>query len=226
MVTPDSLQRRILEHVGRYRLTTPDALHRLFYDNRSRDAALKMATGLVKTGWLQGFDVGCHRRKVYQLTRRGAVTAGYPLSVADLVREQSLFEHYAVLAFCCLRPRLRARLTPPEFAKAFPEFADAKGISAAHQPYYIDTEEGPPRLARILIDNGGETARYVRKCRETVRAANQTPALQQLVSRDLFMVSILTLEQSKAQAIADVLARQELGPLFRIHVIGELYHVL
>src|SRR4051812_12307319 len=112
-------QLELLAHVARYRLTTVDALHAVFYDERA--AAQKAASRLVTSGALWSYPIG--RQSFYQLTRRGAAAVGAPKNIADRLGSQGLRSNYAMLAFCCLGEPLRERLMPKEFRDSFPALA-------------------------------------------------------------------------------------------------------
>lgn len=220
--TPD--QRHVLEHIARYRVTTVDALHAVRYALRTRAAATKATQRLVAAGLLQAFEL--RGRKFFQLTKSSAATVGAPSTAADPLQAQGLYEHYAVLAFCCLGSVRRERLTTSEFREAFPEFANASGISPSHQHYYLDTDHGVHRLGRATVDAGGDARRLLGKCREIVRHATETPHLRDVLRSGLFVLTILTPEEQKKAVLLDAMLSEPLGCFARVEVVPELHHVL
>lgn len=220
-------QKRILLHVSRYRLTTVDVLHRLFYSDATRGAAQKAANRLVESELLQSYEVT--GSMIYQLTRATASEFGVPLNAAAPLRSQSLRENYAVLAFCCLSDNdpansnaPRERLTPMEFRNHFPEFASAPGIKPENQFYYLDSHNGAPLLGRATVDSGADTERIHRKCRDILTHALRTAHLCELVDQNVFVISVLTAEDTKRKAIIEAVTRKPLGCLFRAYAIPEL----
>lgn len=201
--TPDLIKR----HVERYRITTVDAVHHLFYAGKSREAAKKALNRMVDAEQLAPVPIA--KRTFYQIHGTPPLTS------------QPLWERFAVLTFCVLRQPAHKRLTPQEFEDLFPEFANAPGISPAHQHYFLPLV-GTPRLGRALVDSDAEPDRVARKCRETFRDASATPGLVELLDARLFTISVLFAEPTKADAVASLLKDQNLGALFQFHVIPEL----
>lgn len=217
-------QREILAHVVRYRLTTVDTLHRLFFTGLTRDAARKAGDRLSDAGWLRPFAV--RNRTFYQLTRQAATQFGVPKNAADPLDAQALTERYGFLAFCCLQPIQRKGLLPAELKLSFPSLAEAPGVSTAHHRFYVDIHEGTLRLGRATLDTGGEYTRLLRKCRGIVLQARRIPPLRQLIDQDLFVLAILTSEPSKRAVLLDAIAQNPLSIRVRVEHIPELQHVL
>ena len=201
----------VKRHVERYRITTVDAVHRLFYAGKSRDAAKKALNRMVDADDLASVPIG--KRTFYQIHGTAPLTS------------QPLWERFAVLTFCVMREPAQKRLTPQEFTELFPEFQNAPGISPAHQHYFLPLA-GSPRLARALVDSDADADRVARKCRETLRDASNTPGLVQLLDARLFVIAVLFAEQAKADTVAAILREQKLGAVFQFHVIPELNDLL
>ena len=197
----------IKRHVERYRISTVDAVHQLFYAGKSREAAKKALNRMVEAEQLSSVPIG--KRTFYQIHSTAPLTS------------QPLWERFAVLTFCVMRQPAHKRLTPHEFSGLFPEFQNAPGISPAHQHYFLPLV-GTPRLGRALVDSDAEADRVARKCRETLREASNTPGLVQLLDARLFVMAVLFAEQAKADTVASLLREQNLGALFQFHVIPEL----
>lgn len=212
--------RHILEHVARFRISTVDAIHALFYADKTRDGAMKAANRLVTDGLLQSFDI--NSRKIYQLTEAAASLIGSPRTSAEPLGVQSLRECFAMLCFCCLGEVKRKSLTPSEFRDAFPEFADAKGIAPWSQHYYAERRGDAARLGRATVDSGADTARVLRKCREIIHDAKNTPVLREIIAQRLFVLVVLTAEESKRCVLADAIRKDRLRSLVEVEVIPDL----
>lgn len=222
--TPTELQKNILYHVARYRLTVDQAVHRLFCPEMTRDAARKSLERLEAKSLLQSTRV--RNRTFYYLTSKASSLLGIPPTRANDLGAQTLVEKFAVLAFCCLGNALRERLTPVEFKEAFPEFAEAKGISAVHQHYYYDQHGQDWYLARATIDTGGSLAAIQSKCRRFAKHAAQTHALRDMVTHRRFMLTVLTGEETKAIALAELLEKEATNIQYRVVQVPELTEIL
>lgn len=222
--SPGDFQKHILSHVARYRLTIDQAVHRIFYSDATRDAARKSLERLATKGLLQLDRV--RNRNFYYLTPKASSLLGVPPTRADALGAQTLVENFAVLAFCCLGSDLRERLTAAEFSTAFPEFAQANGISPAHQHYYYDRHEQNWYLARATVDTGASLAAIRRKCRHIARHAANTETLCDMVAQRRFMVTVLTGEESKATALAESLAKEKTNIQYRVVLVPEITEVI
>lgn len=201
----------IKRHVERYRITTVDVVHRLFYPDKTREAAKKSLNRMVDARDLVAVPIG--KRTFYQ--RRGTPP----------VASQSLWERFAVLSFCVMHEPRCERLTPAEFSARFPEFATARGISASHQHYFLPLT-GLPRLGRAIVDSDAEPDRAARKCRDTFREASAVPGLLPLIDARLFVIAALFAEKTKADAVAARLQEANISEPFQFHVIPELNEIV
>ena len=224
MKQPTEDQRRLLAHVVRYRVTTPEALHVTLYADRSKAAAAKAASRTEEAGFLERFQLS--RRIFYYLSKEATSVLGVPPSAASPPGTQALSEHYAVLAFCALREPGTERLTPEEVREHFPEFAEAPGVSAAHQHYCVTRYQGHPVLARATVDTGAELRRVVDKCRVIASHAAETAGLLELARTGRFHVAVLTADESKKRALDEALSSLSSSTRFRAVTIPEMRHIL
>jgi hypothetical protein len=162
---------RILEHVRKFGVTGIDAVHRLFYPDKSKEAARIALYRLTHRELLSRFEL--KNRSFYQLTKKGCAQIGASKSAADPLGPQGLIDRYAYLWFILGNPKKRRALTPQALLQLFPELTGAKGIEL--QRYYIDEEGECPRLGRVTIDYGRESASLVKKCRGIMRDAMSSP---------------------------------------------------
>lgn len=216
--------RSILDHLKRYRITTNEVLETRFFGGDGHDA-LKTVRRRLVGAFLQARPLGIGRRRYYQLTPRAARMFGEPEEVAAPLGTQALPRAYAVLVFCCLSGKRRERLHRDELREEYPELAGSS--LATHSDLYIDEWGGKPRLARILVDYGGETAALVRKChRFLAESRDRIAGFSNMLRQDAFTVTILTGEETKKQSIIDALTRKPLDARVRIEVIGDLTTLL
>lgn len=214
--------RRILDHVRRYRITTNEVLLRDFVPSAD---ALKTVLKRLVGPCLQSRPLGLRRRVYYQLTNAAAKQLGEPVEVARPLGLQALSRAYAVLAFCRLANTTRERLDRHELRADFPELVEANLTKQAD--YYIDEWQEKACLARIVIDQGTEHTALIRKCRRIIRdCSKKVSGFAQAADADEFAFAIITAERTKQNAIRDALARSPLGVPVRLHTVPELTELL
>lgn len=212
--------RRILDHVKRYRITTNEALLTRFFQPEGLNALKTVRKRLVGP-YLQSRPLGIARRHYYQLTPATARMVGEPEEVAAPLGMQALPRAFAVLAFCCLSGKPHERLHRDELREEYPEIAAAS--FAAHADFCIDEWAGRARLARIIVDYGGEYPALIRKCRSFLLTARQNIAgFADMLHQDAFAIVIITAEETKKQSIISALARHPLEVNVRVSVLPEL----
>jgi hypothetical protein len=91
----------ILEHVMRYRMTTPEILHRNFFSDSERNAVTKVTSRLSEHQFLQDYPL-FGGQTYFSLGTRGAQVMGLSRRKVGPLGPQALFIEYGTLAFCCL----------------------------------------------------------------------------------------------------------------------------
>lgn len=193
----------VLRHVLRHRISTPAVIQRVL--NLTADAETALARRLITNGYLAQERL-FRNQKYYHLTPRAAILLGRDEKVAQPLRgQQSSVNHYAILAFCCLGPVLRERITRLEFLEQFPQFV-IRGVMS--DQYYRDIDKGVERLGFIRVDHGGEARRIAHKALVDVQDRAATPAFRELLLRPDrgFVIAIVTTNADKAAAIRKELA--------------------
>lgn len=216
-------QLALLEHVGQYRLTTIDAVHRLLYSQQTREAARVALYRLAEQDLLTRFEI--RNRSFYQLSRKGCAQIGAPKNASQPFATQALVERYAFLCFCMKSPASRRRITPQAFGDVFPELIGAHKIDPSLQHYYLDEAGEELRFGRVTVDNGSDVRRLADKCREIGRDVKSGP-LQSLVADNAFVLTVLTVYPSKAARILAVLTKQPPAIAVQVEVVPEMRHVL
>ena len=216
----------ILEHVARYRITTNEILQNLFFEG-ARENTKNVVKRLTKQDLLHSQPL--YGKKVYyQLTTAGAERVGLPREAAQALGSQSLRRCYGVLGFCHqtneAQAKPRRRLAPGELAEAFPDLVE--NLSSEQHDYYLDHDGKTVRLGFIKVDYGGDHKGLLRHCRQFVtEKARKTPVLKELVANELFVVAIVTGEESKRQAFYTALKQKPLPVWTRVEVFPDLASV-
>ncbi len=212
----------ILEHVQRYRLTTRQVLHTLFFDDSEPNAVTKVTSRLVNGKFLNRYDL--HSGKSYFVCGSAAakIFGLSPKKCAPL-GPQALFEQYAILQFCIFGKTRRERLLVREVADNLPSL-QGKGLRAGS--FYLDRQNDVTRLAAMRVDHGAPSAHIVRKCRAELERLIGLPTIADLVQRRQFMFAIITSTDQKVSDIQQSLRRHTWPIPFRVEAAPDLAALL
>ena len=213
----------ILEHVMRYRITTPEVLHQLFFADCDRNAVTKVTSRLCTQQFLASYPL--YGSNVYfALGKNGARVVGLQARHVKPLGPQALYREYGTLAYCCLNGTLREKLRVRDITKHFPALA-ARRIDSSH--YYLDREGEATRLAYIWVEGGGAVDHIVRTVRDDIiEERRRIPALNQEIDAAKFVVAVVTMTPDKREAIIAALRALVTPVFFRVEVVSELIHLL
>ena len=203
----------ILEHVLKYRLTTREVLHSLFFDDSQLNAATKVASRLVQYEYLNRHK---EPRTYFTLGAKAAHLFGVSQKKTHALGSQSLPHELGILNFCCLAPTPRERLRISEVRGEYLR----KGIDASS--YYLDHDGEDTRLAYMRVDHGGPPAHILRKCRADISIRKNHPPLQELIAKGRFLIAIITAHNEKKDMIEHALRQQAWEIRFRVEVVSDL----
>lgn len=212
----------IFQHLLRYRLTTREILHQLFFSDSEPNAATKVTSRLVLHDYLRRYDL-FPPRSYFVVGPQAARFLGISSKKAASLGPQALMREYGTLAFCCLSKEPRQRLTVSELQQRYPQLL-AGGLDSSH--YYLDNDGQTTRLAYIRVDHGGPPDHVVRKCREDFDARYRHEAFRPVIDNDRFLIAVVTATQEKATAIHEAIKRHNWAIRFRIEVVSDLIHLM
>jgi hypothetical protein len=209
--------RKIIEHILRYRLTTVEVLRTAVLSGQSLNAVSKIANRLCRKRYLQKFTL-LHPVKYFILGDAAVNLFGVDPHRAAPLGPQSLPMEYAVLYYATLGNRLRKRLTAREIRAACPWLPDA----LADIPHCLDEQQAILELIRV--DLGGPADHVARKCLADLRHRSQYRDFYLLAKQQLFRLVIITATPEKAAAVRQALDRHELpsGLLLHFSIIPQL----
>lgn len=206
--------RRILAHVGRYRLTLRAALDRLFFEGAATGCAnvlrrllrqhLRAREGLPK------------RLAYYQLTERAAADVGVPVSRAEPLGAQALREALAILWHCTLADlppgvSRRARLEVVELERLF-----EGGVGSGPQPHVLEETDEARSVYRVTVPSAAtKTANILRGARHWAVRAEESPAFGPWVRAGKYRYLVLA-EPARVTEIRRAAQRAELTRI--VHV--------
>lgn len=208
----------ILKHVARYKLTTPDALRRLFFADAKpggeKNVLRRLVGEYLQTQPLFG------KRVYYQLTSLAAKTLGESDESATPFGPQALVRLFGVMGFCCLGKTIIQVFTRGEFIKAFPTFAESLDLGQTH--FYLDYDGRTTRLGQILVEQGGEYQRIINKCRKIVERGREITGFQEIIADELFVIAIILAEDSKREILYTQIQKNPLPIWCRVEVLSDL----
>ncbi len=213
----------ILDHVARYRMTTREVVHELFFRDAEVNAATKVLTRLLVGGCLSRYRL--HDTHAYwTLSLRTARQRGLHAKTAEALGYEASIHHYGILLFCCAGPTKRTILTRLEFQSRFPQLFDRHLLRA---PYYIDEQEGQQRLGLVLIDGGVDLVRLVRKCHAAIHRRSSMPAFMELLRNRGFVLTVVTAYPEKKERLQKAFEEDEYeSVLYRVVVRSPLASLL
>lgn len=213
----------VLEHLMRYRLTTPEVLHRLFFEGSDRNAVTKVTSRLCADEFLLSHSL-YGSNTYFTLGRRGAKASGLGSGKVGPLGPQACYREFGALSFCCLGNQQRERLRVSEIASKSPQLL-SKRIDSAH--YYIDHDGTVARLGYIWVEAGGSVDHIVRTVRQDIIDKRRAlPYLLEQINGQRFVVAVVTCTQEKKEAITLALRQLASPVLFRIEFYPELIHLL
>lgn len=212
----------IFQHLMRYRITTREVLHKLFFSDSDLNAVTKVTSRMTTHGYLCRYDLYTPR-SYYVLGPEAARLLGISQNKTKDVGPQALYTEYGTLAYCCLSETPRERMLVREVRERYPELLHRK-IDSSH--YYLDNDGQTTRLAFIRADHGGSPDHVARKCRQDIDSRRPILPFQRLLIEDRFLIGIVTPTEEKAAAIREVLARQTWPCRFRVEVVPDLIQLM
>ncbi len=230
----------ILEHVARYRLTTPAILSSVMdWEDDVASAALEQLAGLQALVPCPLTPAG-DSAVCYQLTPWTAQQLGYDPAFARPLLPDARIECFAIAQFCCCGDVFRHLYMKAEFTEKY------RAIWYPGQPvrYYLEpNESNRPRLAFLKVDGhgSGQWDRLIDSCarflhqRIDVRRVrgeyhSQAKAFAELVRQGRFQFSVLTALPEKQRSIEIELDRRQGAgltvPPISVYVVPGLWEVM
>lgn len=199
---------RILQHVGRHRLSRFEIIHRLFFPGQSRAAVksvLRRLCGRGPTYRLLRPVLLTSSHFVYCLTRRGATLIGVPLASARPLGSQARIEHVAVLCFIhASGDNQRTLVSKTKWREGF----NLQRQQLPRQRFYIEETPDGAALGVLVVDHGGHPRRIVRKSVALLARILRHGWFDDYVRTGHFILTVLTLTEGKQQTLQRGLRRE------------------
>ncbi len=214
-------QRSIIEHVGRYRLTTLEVLGRVILPGTSRNALSKIVNRLCLAGLLVKYPL-VHPTHYFVLGQAAAHLFGAGEHRAVPLGPQSLPIEYAVLVYATLSQQPRIRQTTAEILARWPWLL----VGLTNSPHCFDERNQVLELVRV--DLGGPADYVARKCAADVTCRRQFAEFAPLVAQQRFRLVVVTATPEKAVAVQQALDRHDwpVGLLMHLSIVPRLLTLL
>ena len=190
--------RQILEHVGRYRLTTRPALDKLFFPSSS--GCGNVLARLLSNRMLRRRPGLPGRRSHYQLTEKSAAEVGVPVSRTVQSGPQALREALSILAYCVLE--VRPASTTSRMRLEVAELAELTGarFGPGPSPHVLEVSE-EHRIYRVSTPSPTtRSGSIVRGAATWLEKATATEALKSWVQAGKYAYLVL----AEVQRVPDV----------------------
>lgn len=229
--------RAILQHVGRYRLTTREVLGRLLIPERARkdqakgqlarERRTKAGTALAR---LHSFGLLNHHHHknanypalpgnipYFTLTAEGARVAGVPAERAEEAGKRSfgteaLERHIGALWFCCMRANAAHRMEPDELV---PLLGTHKFFD--NVPHCITTDDAGVRIYRMYSPATSVT-HTIQQLRKQIESLCTKPKLREWIEGREYGFAILAPEASMCSDIQRMVRQYNLDELAHLVV--------
>lgn len=227
--TPElnSRDQRILAHMYAFRITTNEAIHRLFFQRRTLDAAKAWVYRMRRHGYVESLTL-FGRTKCHYLTKQSLrrLYGEYVESDLGPVIAQQMADAYARLWFCCLDDETRELVGTGD---AFRQLSRSILPDASRRrngrtdDLFHDTSTSPARLGCLLVDHAWTPEQVLERYDELVETKLADATCRSLASnRGGLIVAILTTWDGKARTIEDAIGDGNESVPYRTVVVPRL----
>lgn len=216
------------DHLGRFRITTNEALRQIYWSDRTPDAVKKWGQRMRAGQYLRTGNLG-NGRQFFFPTHKTVLLAGLPRSYAKPPKGYDLARFYGVLSFCCLGPTKYQKIASTEFHQRFGQLCSPSLVQAL---YYADTDfqdERHPqhnRIGYLLVDAGGRLRQILKSFHDVISKRLRVPLWHQWIERDRFIITVVTADPDKARRLRDALAAIRQPVLYRVEIRLDIRDVI
>jgi len=208
----------ILEHIGRYHLSTRAVIEHLYFEDKTCDHVIQR---LLEERRIQSFPGLPGGLSYYQLTLSEARRRGVPQHRTQPHHASSLREALAVLWFCCMSGKKRKRIERRQLTKLF-----GRGKGFGH-PHCAEETETESVIYRIYAPGPNSRNDYrIRTLHEECKIALAHPRLAEWVMAEAFRFALIVETPGRHQTMKELVELKGPWPV-RIHLelvpdVGEL----
>lgn len=215
-MNPKERRMKVLEHIGRYRLTLREVVSQLFLDGQDPTNILRK---LVEEGVITANNrkSGGHLaggQSYYQLTREGARQTGLPVSRSKSL-ENRIPQYLSFLSFCCRTKKRRELMEPNQVTELFPQIEDVR-----NEFYAVEKGKRGPQFYRLFYVGTGGVNYQLKRLSEALKKAAQIRELEILLSAGLFRPTLLLEEPGQSQQFEQLIKKSSIIPKRHRKAIG------
>ena len=217
------LEKLILEHVVRDKITTNEMIQKRFLEMRHPSAVTRITSRLTERGWLCAFPL-LYPTKYFVAGKRTASAYGLASGRTQPMGPQSLPTEYAILEYTAANSSCVRRLTCDEIRTLIPWYGEEHtNIAHCHR----ETTDGWC-LELLRVDLGGSADHVARKCKGDLESRLTQAKFRELVSSGGFSIVVITGSTAKAEAVLQALDQHvwPSGIVFRTSVFFSLIPLL
>ena len=211
--------RKIVEHVARFRIATLESIQKVVLPTLSRNAINKLTNRLCKRGFLAKHTL-LHPIKYFVLGEVASRILGLGLNRSMPLGSQALPQEFALLSFATLGTNRHLRLSPLEVQARWNWLPS----NLTFAPHCLD-QHGVMELVRV--DLGGKADHVARKCAEDLSKRYHLREFLDLIAARQFRFVVITSTSDKVNAIQRSLNRHSLpnGLLTHFCVVPQLISI-
>lgn len=208
----------LLRHIARYQLTFKEIVRQVVFGGADPDRVLG---GLKTYGFIEARKGYGGNRVAYTLLKRGAKAIGAGRRKGEAPGTESEATHLAVLCFCFLKMRPRARVEPDELSEVF---GDLK-LPGRH--HVLEYGARAKRIYRVYAPGPTTAPEEVsRQARIAVSAMRSLPGLEPWLANGVYALAILVNETERAARIAARLDEERIDGAYLRDVAEVLVEVV
>jgi len=215
-------------HFGRFRISTIEALRRVYWADHTADAAKKWTQRMRAGEYLRAGELGDGREFFYP-AHKTVTLAGFPRRYTRPPKGFDLATFYGVLSFCCMGESQYEKMSTDEFHRRFEELC-IKPIEQTR--YYLDanftdeTHQRKNRIGYVLVDAGARVLQVVTRFRRVIGQRIRVPLWHQWIERDRFLIAVVTCDPHKQRRLQAELSGLRQPVPYRIEVRLDLRDVI
>lgn len=215
--------REIIEHVVNNRISTNEAIQKLFFDETHASSVTRATAKLCGTGWLAAFPL-IYPSKYFIPGKLAAAAYGLPIGRTYPLGPQSLPTEYALLEYIVANSPHVMRLTAEQLQKRLAWYAPEWMLA----PHCLRHRAEGSVLELVRVDLGGPADHIARKCRRDIGLRQRAVEFMPLLARQEFCQVIITGSTQKAAAIQQAIEQHRWPEklTFRIAVFVSLIPLL
>ncbi len=199
---------KILEHLGRYRISLRPILERLFFDGRTSGNVIQR---LLKSGRIHSREGLPNRIRYYQLTMSEARKRSIPVGRSEPYAAQALNVHLGVLWLCCVEKANCHRVEEKALKDRFEQ--------TLRGPLCIERDGDSHKMLHVRVATADtEDTNLLRSLRGDINDALDRPDLAKPMTAGQFAFVVLVDTLARKRSLSKTLAEHELSELADIQI--------